>query len=176
MGKDLLFVNDRIEKACEKYPDADFGQVTDLGALVSRLQEVDFLDITTIPDEIRQNSKFVWFKLPGGDYKIFIGKKEYAQIGLNLLGKYEITLALNDKPIFSEHKPAFLSTAFAIADSLIRANRPDAVPYLLSKAGWRGEPATTKQIRTMDMLGISYPENITKGHASMLIGQHFVRK
>lgn len=80
---------------------------------------------------------------------------------------------MNLRPYQQECLESISQAYQAGTNRLLEQAKPGAIPYLLQKVRWRGEAATPKQISTLRRLGVPFPENITRGEASILISKFF---
>jgi hypothetical protein len=69
------------------------------------------------------------------------------------------------------HEAATITEAFRVAERWVGQNEHQAMAMVNREAKWNDQPATPKQLQVLRRkYGTQLPGNITKGHASYLIG------
>ncbi len=124
-------------------------------------QEYDILD----------RSKFRWFAV-GSDWRLPVGIHEYIHLHEEELGKYSVLLVQEESVLLSSGLLP-LGYAQGVAEDYARMN---AKTFASKDAKWTKKPATEKQLATLDRLRIDYPEDISTGDASLLIGQKLAER
>ena len=89
------------------------------------------------------------------------------------MGKWGHFDCIADATKFAE--VATIAEAFRIADQWVRQNKRAALNMLDSKAKWKSDPASEKQLAMIEKAcrrqGLQVPEGLTKGEASAMIGR-----
>ncbi|NKE69864.1 DEAD/DEAH box helicase [Nitrospiraceae bacterium HYJII51-Mn-bac16s-1-B09] len=143
--------------------------LTDLDQLEIQSQEIDFFAPPKLSDEVLENSKLTWISRYGG-WTMSCGAGREAKIEKDILGHYTVTIH-DEGRLMVDQKEKSMGCAFQAADRYVREFWPDALNLLRQNAGWKSAPATDAQLNILRRMRIPFPANITKGAASLLIGQ-----
>jgi len=122
--------------------------------------------------DLMDRSKFRWFPV-GSDWRLPTGIDAYIHLHCVEPDKFTVILTEQDKTTALSSRPIPLGYAQGIAEDHARVN---AKNFASKKAKWTRKPATDKQLATLDKLHIDYPEDISNGDASLLIGQEFAKR
>jgi superfamily II DNA or RNA helicase len=122
--------------------------------------------------DLFDRSKFRWFPV-GADWRLPIGINQYIHLHLEEPDRYTVTLTEPDNATSLSSNALPLGYSQGIAEDYARQN---AKTFASKDAKWTKKPATEKQLATLDKLHINYPEGISTGEASQLIGQKLAEK
>ncbi len=139
------------------------------------LRQIDLFALPEPDPVAARYSKFSWFFMPDGSFRLQLPQRELLVIRPNLLGYYEIwhwTEEWRMKVEFARE----LGDAFRIADDYALFWQPQAENLLKVDASWRREPATEKQLALLDSLGLPYMPGLTKGEAAFMLSRYFLRR
>jgi ATP-dependent helicase IRC3 len=135
--------------------------------------EIDlfFSDVAHDGEEIRAFSPLAWVKLGDERYSIRPEPGYTYEISADTLGRYA-TRWIEGKRIRAAEDKA---DAFRFADWLIRRDHEEKVIFIDTKARWRRDPASEKQIALLARLrpGQPIPTTLTKGQAKAMIDALF---
>jgi superfamily II DNA or RNA helicase len=167
-GESLVGAARKIEEAQKEYPHLDLSAMPDVSKLKSFIEEVNLFEPVFRP-EVESGSEMSWHTSATGGYVLLLPDKETVRIEQNLLDKFVMTAMLNGQKYAGERDS--LSDAFAAADSLVIAKRPDAVRVIKREQAWHEDPATDAQLKTIKKFykGRQIPPGLSKGKASRLI-------
>lgn len=132
------------------------------------LEEVDLLRFAQVPPHIAQASPFTWQRMPDGRYLTQLDKEHAIQVTENVVGRFDVAVLTPEGPR-KQAECISLPEGLRWATQLVFSQWPQAVPRLRRTAAWRSEPATERQLQTMQRMSVRTWEGITKGQASMLI-------
>lgn len=149
-------------------------QLTSLDLLDLQSEKIDFFKAPTFSPEVLANSQLTWIAHEGG-FVMNAGHKKEARIEKDILGQYEITLTAADQKIF-QAKEKDTGSAFRAADGAVRDLWPDSLGLLNRASGWRKDQATPGQLGLLRKLKVTFPSDIKKGDASVLISQALAKK
>ena len=166
-----------LEQAQEDNPNIDFTKLKVIDGVEQFIKEVNLFEIR-FPEEVEENSDFMWSKAIDGGYVMRIpllkndstGQKAgIVRIHQNLLDEWDITGYVGGKHFHGIR--ATVEEAFAIADQQIRERAPASVCLVNRKASWTTKPATKGQMSLLTRLykGKVWPEGFTAGQASQWI-------
>jgi superfamily II DNA or RNA helicase len=116
-------------------------------------------------------SRLRWIALEGDTYLINLGSEGKIKVmpSRSYVGKYVIVHVQEHDSEYLSPVPVNLSWALGIAEAEAQSITSGNLNIALKDAPWRNDPATTKQLRILDMYEIDYDEYITKGEASDII-------
>lgn len=119
-------------------------------------------------------SAFTWFPLPGKRYKIDINNKlgHFILLIPTKTGRYYVLLyRYNVRCLWLTNGPVGIEYAQGMAEDWLREN--ETTVLVDRKADWRKQPATRRQINTMNQFGIKWEPGITKGEGADKLSQFF---
>jgi superfamily II DNA or RNA helicase len=155
----------RIEQLAQQHPDANFENVRDLSEIDAIAERVDLFRAEP-PAEVTQFARLRWHKT-GDGFVLWLPDRQCMRIKGNLLGHFD---CITRGAKFCE--AVTLSKAFEVAEQWVQKNERAALSMVSREAKWHDAPATPKQIEVLRRkYGSTLPANLTKGHASYLIGQ-----
>jgi superfamily II DNA or RNA helicase len=134
--------------------------------------EIDLFSVVAHDgEEIRAFSALTWVKLGDERYSIRPEPGYTYEISADTLGRYAARWIEGKRIRVTEDK----AEAFRFADWLIRRDHEEKVILIDTKARWRRDPASEKQIALLARLrpGQPMPENLTKGQAKAIIDALF---
>lgn len=117
-------------------------------------------------------SKFRWFPVDS-DWRLPTGVGAYIHLHLEEADRYTVTLTAQGETTLLASSALPLGYAMGIAEDHARLT---AKHFAAKDAKWAKKPATGKQLATLARLHIDFPEDISKGGASLLIGQELARR
>ena len=172
-GEDVRCAEKKVKAFIREHPTSkaavDPESLTDLNQLEIQSQEIDFFTPPKISDEVLANSQLTWISRYGG-WTMSAGKGREANIEKDILGQYTITLHDGGR-LMVDQKNKSMGDAFKAADRYVLEFWPDSLALLRQNAGWKSAPATSAQLGVLRRMRVGFPSNITKGEASLLIGQ-----
>lgn len=173
-GRSVSDTVDEIDALQAKFPHVPLHRAMSMDEVQKIIEQFDILKITQIDPMVSEYSKNIWIPNMDG-YAIYIDRYNKIEISQNLLGKYEVSVHDPQKGITS-WAVNDVQTAFYDGDRYLSTNFPQCAKLLTQSARWRGDEATDKQKILLTKLGVSYPPEITKGQASILITSAFAKK
>lgn len=172
-GKEVRAAEKKMQAFVKEHPlskaAVDPKSLTDLDQLDIQSEEINFFAPPKLADEVLANSQLTWIVRYGG-YTMSCGKGREATIEKDILGHYTVTLR-DEGRLLVNQKEKSTGTAFQAADRYIREFWPESLSLLRQNAGWKAKPATEAQLNILRRMRVPFPSNITKGEASLLIGQ-----
>jgi ATP-dependent helicase IRC3 len=134
--------------------------------------QIDLFSVVALDgDEIRAFSPLAWVKLGDERYSIRPELGYTYTVEADTLGRYATRWIEGKRVRVAQDK----ADAFRFADWLIRRDHEEKVILVDTKARWRRDPASEKQIALLVRLrpGQPMPENLTKGQAKAMIDALF---
>ena len=160
-----------------------FKRPTNFKGLSPSLQQVDMLAELETPDEIRGFTTLAWLKIGDGNYALRCGPdpgegERFAHLTCDALGRYSLRLNSKKRDDLLALSLTDVSDAMRTADSICRQEWPDLYRYADTRARWRSEGPTDKQVSLMAKLGVEADviRSLNKGQASLLITKLFDEK
>jgi ATP-dependent helicase IRC3 len=154
----------RLEEVAQRHPDADFDRIQDLRQIEAIVERVDLFRTEPAPEIVRL-AHLRWHKT-GDGYVLWLLDRQAMRIKSNLLGHYDL---ITRGAKF--HEAATLAKAFEAAEAWVGKNEHEALGIVSREAKWHDDPATPRQLKLLrKRYGAQLPTNLTKGHASNLIG------
>jgi len=133
--------------------------------------EVDLLRLAMVPPSVASASDLVWQRMPDGSYVAPVGGGVEVLVRENVMSRWDV-LTVHPGGAMTKHGECFTpEDAVRFGSKVIRDLYPEAVPLLLKSAGWRGLPATEKQVATLRRLGVDPRPGLTRGEASLIIAR-----
>ncbi len=127
--------------------------------------------------DIFDRSKFRWIQIMKNTFLLNLGKEGKIQvIPSKTFGRYVVVHTQRSESEYLTQMPINLSWAMGIAESHAEDITGGKLGVALKAARWRLEPATKKQLKILDMYGVDYDRDITKGEASDAIDVIFASK
>lgn len=155
-GEDIFNLEDKIDNLLELAPGTDLSQL-DISRIDYAIQDVDLLDGLKPPKEITDNTRFDWFKIMDGYYKLNLGGEQGSNfirsitIEENQVGEWNIVERIYNKVTRSLNyddigvAPDF-KQALKEADKYIRSAHSESLKLIDSYAPWRFGATTPKQV------------------------------
>jgi hypothetical protein len=164
-GKSITDTLEIVEDLEKKHPYARLNEAESLEDIDKRIEKFDILKQAVLDNSVTQYSRYTWIKSPQG-YSIFLSGDNKAKLLIteNLLGKYEL-FSHGTKVTTCDN----IALAFNEGDKYLDTNFQDQVVLYRQDARWRDAIASPKQKDLLHKLSISFPDDITKGQASLLI-------
>ena len=177
-GKSMVGSVEQIEAAQIEHPSVDFSKLEEIDKLSQFIKQINMFEVR-FPAEVEENSELTWYRAAGGGYRIAIPKAAgggYAKIAQNMLDKWEIEGTLSGRSFRGVGDK--MENAFKKCDELIRERCPEILNIISRKATWHGKKASPQQLTLLKRLfkGRVFPDGMTKGSASRLIGERLAQK
>jgi superfamily II DNA or RNA helicase len=167
-GKSVNAIQKEIEELQKKYPYIPLHKAHSLEELQKFIEDFDILKHTQIDECVSLHSQFVWLPITNG-YAIYLqDKKSKLVIEQNLLEKYELSFFVDHQKEGIGAYPS-LESALVEGDKYLSKKCPEEIILYSQNARWRKDQASDKQKGFLRSLGISFPDDISKGQAAMLI-------
>ena len=133
--------------------------------------EVDLIRLAMVPPSVASASDLVWQRMPDGSYVAPVGGGVEVMVRENVMSRWDV-LTVHPDGALTKHGECFTpEDAVRFGGKVIRDLYPEAVPLLLKNAGWRGLPATERQMAALRKLGVEPRPGMTRGEASLIIGR-----
>jgi len=87
--QNILKLEDEFKETQRSNPSVDFSNLEDIGKIDYYIKDVNLFDVS-VPKEIEEASKFMWYKINNDDYVLNLPNKTYITVHKNLLGKFEL--------------------------------------------------------------------------------------
>lgn len=180
-GASLVSAVKKIEEMQEKYPQADFNDLKSFDKIGDFIKQIDLFNIR-FPKEVEENSELTWYRTSGGGYRINVPKDKgaggggHVSIYQNMLDQWEIEGSIDGGTFRGTGKK--MENAFKVCDEQIRKRAPHVLNILSRTATWHGKKATKPQLKILKQLFPfrQFPDSLTAGQASKIIGERFARK
>lgn len=166
-GRTVEEVKKAIEWVEENRPYVAAHKAESLTDLRYRCRRIDMLDMNT-PLELEAFSRFAWFSLNPGAYRLGLADSRSLSVESTILGKWEIVLHNRGAASLVTTENT-LRTAIMKAEKYVVKHFPDEVRLVMRESFWRHQPASPKQIDFLRRKQIDVPPELTKGHASHII-------
>lgn len=135
----------------------------DAECIASDVQEIDFF----------RRSAFAWVQV-GDAWHLPVGDRRDIWVRKASLSGYRVVLNEDQQAVPLACKDLPLPYALGVAEDWVRSQRIE--PLIRKDAAWRSDPASKKQIATLWKFGITQTSGLTKGAASDLLQEQFVRR
>ena len=168
-GRSAVWAATELENAQEEFSHLDFSTLSDIEKINVFIEETNLFEIKSNP-EVEANSTLVWHSTIDGGYILMLPDKDSLNISQNLLDKFIIKAHIKGRNYKAER--ASIEEAFSAADGLVMNVAPETLKVVNRSAGWRGGPASKKQMRRIRKLfkNKQIPANLSSGSASNIIG------
>lgn len=169
-GKTTDYIERALEWVERERPWVRTDQATDIDDLRYRCTHVDLVQLA-MPDVLQDFATFSWTQVGPKTYRLNLGSGEAVTVASTLLGDWEATCRLRDRPRRDSvvHTGRDLEEVITAAEHFVRRNRPGCLKLVESYARWRDQPATDKQLTRIREARLSVPGQITRGQASHLL-------
>ncbi len=174
-GGSLLGAIKRLEEAQTQCPKLDVSKLTSLDKLDLCIEQVNLFDVK-FPAEVEANSELSWHPSADGGYVLLLPGNEQVKLKQNVLEKWDIAAIINHQKYKGERET--IEQAFQAADDLIHKEAFNSLRLLKREATWHKDSATIGQLNLLRKFfkGRPLPDDLTKGHASRLIGSFLAGK
>lgn len=176
-GRDILEVQESVDKLLELAPNADLG-ILDIDKIKFAIEKVDLMSGLQIPDEIVTFTNLDWYRFDEDVYRIGLANNKSMILQKNLTGQYLLTeheydrttRIVTDKPIGIWDE---LQDAISSADQYISKVHSDSMVLVRSNARWRREELSDQQIELLTKFRVNQViiEQLDKGQGSRLISR-----
>lgn len=163
-GRSVLEVAREVEKAQREMPWADFSQLKSIDELKLVATRIDFFS-SKPPAELARTTRNTWLPTADGGFRLPLPNREAVEVVATRLDAWQVRLV---KPTGREVKGEFpsLDAAVRCGDSYV----PQEASLLVdSRARWRKEPATDKQLALLRRWHVQFPPGLSKGQAAAMI-------
>ncbi|MBI2543208.1 MAG: DEAD/DEAH box helicase [Candidatus Aenigmarchaeota archaeon] len=128
------------------------------------------------PVDLFRRSRYIWKQTEKDVFYLDLGP--YGRVGVFYRnGGWNVGYRSQDRTIKEiTRRDVPLSWAFGIAENIAEEKTRGELGLIIKNARWRMDPATRKQLDTLDRYGIVYSPNITKGEASDSISRVFDKR
>lgn len=185
-GKDIMSVKEQLEQLKDLAPNVDLSKI-DIDKIDRMIEEVDILSGLTIPDEVVNYTNYEWHKFADGVYRIGLGDRDSDKCSMiveeTITGQYDVTGVRWNKITQEEKKKKIftaptLDEAIKYSDGVIDSHFSDALALIDSKARWRKDKPTDKQLKMLKKFHVNDTvlNQLDKGQASRLITKLFNMK
>lgn len=190
-GKLITEVVDAVDKIKEVNPDVDIEKIEDWSeeAIDKVVKEVNIFSQATIPAEVQEHSKFSWERASDG-YKLNVPPSGETKANLiikpNMLDQWELVEKIYTKVAptrkngysgwekLSECVKAIgkdQAEIFSIGDKYLQEQFPQQSSVFRQDGKWRNDAPSEAQLKMLKKFKVPFPEGLTKGQASVLIGR-----
>lgn len=166
-GNDIVFAEKKVAELADRSPES--------AARVRSFADIDveykLIDIFRPPkpsEIVQEHSALIWTEITESSFVIGMGPEAKLSIREDALGRWQLMLAVGDLANQLGDSDS-LREAFTQADSYILAHYPDTAKLLDSRAAWRSDGPTDKQVKFLRRIGVPITTDLTKGGASMII-------
>lgn len=166
-GRTTIQADEALRWTEKNRPWVRIDQATSISDLRLRCQKIDLLDLET-PREIRDVAKMAWISQGPSEFRLFLGPNQTLHVSKNILDRWEVVYQGPPEPRLLGLERT-RDRALKNAEAWVEKSLPDAMPLVSRFAGWRGEPASEKQLQILKKKKLQLPPNLTKGQASRLI-------
>lgn len=198
-GEDLETLREELGLFTEKYPtfDVEAALAGERLTLKQLRAKAETFDIWTVPPlgALTESTSLNWIRA-GDIYRVSypwtssVGEEssEVVTVEPDMLGHFSVVATLRPKwTDTTQPRPATrqrtvaaqlptAAAALTLAEAFIQQERPQAMRMKDRAAGWRGQPASEKQLRFLAQKGVPHnPKTVTKGEASDLLDLAFAR-
>jgi len=169
-GRSAVEVKRELEAIEQQRPWLDLARLASVDELPAVLSRVDLL-ASVVPAELAHVSRNVWLA-SGEGYRLPLPNRERVEVAPTRLGEW--TARRIGETVTTLATTATREAAIRAADAYLR--RESLGVLVDSRARWRGEPASPKQIALLTKLRQPIPPDVTKGEAALLIDGYFARR
>lgn len=174
-GKDILEVQEKVEKLLELAPNANLDKL-DIDKIEYAIEEVDLMSGLKVPDEIAPFTKFDWYRFDEDSYRIGLANNQSMTLKKTITGQYLLTEHTYDKDTRQSTELEIgtwrdLETALKNADEFISKVHQDVMILVRNNASWRKQPMSGGQLNLLEKFRVNQAivEQLDKGQASRLI-------
>jgi len=171
-GRKALEVKEQLELFEQDHPWLNLGQLEDIADLEFAARKIEFFS-QRAPTDIEQFTRLAWMALPDGGYRLALPGGERFEVAPSRLDRWEVWFheASSAGVVITECPD--LGQAIQRADFECRHRRGQTIGLLDTRASWRQQPASDKQLALLERFGVEAPEGISKGQAASMITMCF---
>lgn len=176
-GKDIIEVQDSVEKLLELAPNADLS-ILDINKIQYAIEEVDLMSGLKVPDEVVKFTKLDWYRFSEDVYRIGLSNNQSMIIKKTITGDWEVIEHEYIKETRQVKEDIIslwpdLEKAINDADDYIKNAHPEIMILVRSNASWRGKEMSSQQLNLLEKLRVNQQviEQLNKGTASRLISR-----
>jgi hypothetical protein len=174
-GESITKVLAEIEALAAANPGLHFDQTTDMEQVKKMVERYDIFHTSTrLPKEVVEMSKYAWIPDGAEGFVLPVGKGNRMAIRQDLMGKFEVLLRSPGQYGYQRLEACdTLGEAFQMGDAQFFHRFPGEVRLFDQKASWRLQPASEPQKIMLRRYSISFPPDVKKGDAGILLSTHF---
>lgn len=180
-GKDLKDVEREVTALREEFPNADIAELleglTTIDGLRAKLKALNVWEVQQLPEGVITATRLDWIRL--GDvlrlsYPWRDGN-ETLEVTQDILGHFDVVRTFRSRDAAGVDQGTIVTGVHGMqeaavwAEQFITDQRSTVVGMKARDAGWKGKPASPKQIAFLRRLKVPFPPNVSSGEASRLI-------
>lgn len=180
-GKELKEVERELAALRDEFPTVDIAELiaglTTLDGLRAQLAELKVWDVQPLPEGIVASTRLDWLRL-GGALRIsypWRDGNETLEVTQDILGHWDAVRTFRSRDAGTVDQGTILTGVHSMEEAAMRAEqfitdqRATVVSMKARDAGWKGKPASPKQLAFLRRLKVPFGPNLSSGEASRLI-------
>lgn len=172
-GQSLTDIADEFEKLKETAP-GEAVHVLNMQDIANAYKRIDLFMPPPPNPAVLEHSTLIWSEVAENEFYINLNSFESMHLYLDALGRWTTELRMRSGDKVNIHvigRGKDMRSVFAGTDKWIQENRSTLMPLLDSKAVWRADAPTDKQMKLLKRIGVPITNTLTKGMASQIISK-----